>query len=110
MGTTARRVLIAAEPRVLGDALAAVLRANGDEVVLVLPGAALPSGCRFDVAVVTVAGLGLAPVALVLPDRLGNAGIGWVERPTASTGVQIDDADGVLSLLDEHAPRPASAR
>lgn len=104
--TSPRRVLIAAQPRVLAEALAAVLRGRGDDVVVVVPGTAPLEGASFDCAVVTDAGLRPAPVTVVLPDELGNAGKGWVQARDGTTAVQIDDATRVVELLDEHSPPP----
>lgn len=102
METSRRRVLIAAEPRLLAEALAAILRSAGDVVVVVPSETAPPAGGRFDVAVVTDAALRPAPVTVVLPDELGNAGTGLVHAPGGTISVYIDDADRVVELLDEH--------
>ena len=102
MGTSRRRVLIAAEPRVLAEALAAMLRSAGDDVVVVAAEKAPPTGGEFDAAVVTDAALRPARVTVVLPDELGNAGTGSVHGPGGTASVYIPDADRVVELLDEH--------
>ena len=108
MDRARRNVLIAAEPGVLAGALAAMVRSTGDDVVVVPTADAAPVGQQFDIAVVTEGDLGLAPVTIVLPDGSGNAGMGWIEKPSGSFPVQIDDADRVIELLAQHVPRLGS--
>lgn len=95
-------MLIAAEPRVLAEALAAMLRSAGDDVVVVAAETAPPTSSGFDAAVVTDAALRPARVTVVLPDELGNAGTGSVHGPGGTASVYIADADRVVELLDEH--------
>lgn len=101
----ARRVLLSVSPRMLSDALAEVLDADGaTEVVVVEPGGA-PEG-DFDAAIVT-AGVDPAdaPVVIRLPADTGST---VTVHTSADEGEEVIDlrvAGGIIDLLDQRVGR-----
>jgi hypothetical protein len=98
-----RRVLVAVEPAILGDALAGVLGSEGDDVdVIDLRDASAdgPAG-HYDAAIVTVVlphGID-ADVVIELPDHLGNPGTGSVRHGRITARVHLDGIDDLLDVL-----------
>lgn len=96
------RILLALEPAMLADAVAALLEEAGQDDVEVLAVGATPQG-RYDGAIVTVDLADLdAGVVIHLPDERGGAGIGRAETAVDHRDVELADVRAVLEVLDEH--------
>jgi hypothetical protein len=100
-GDVRSRVLVAVEPRLLGDVLAQVLSSAGDVVVVAEPEATIDLVGDFDAAVVTIdlpADVH-ADVVIHLPDDFGNVGTGAVTRAACRRNVEIMGLDDILLLI-----------
>jgi hypothetical protein len=100
-----RRVLVAVEPRVLGDVLARLLRHDHVDVdALAVDGGEVepPAAGHYDAAVVTITlpDSVTADVVLELPDTLGNAGEGRLRQDAATTPVPVDGPAAIIDLID----------
>lgn len=96
------RILVAVEPRLLGDAMATLLADAGQDDVEVLPEGGTPQG-HYDGAVVTIDLTGLdAEIVIRLPDDAGGAGTGTATTADEGRDVELLDVRSVLHLLDEH--------
>jgi hypothetical protein len=96
------RILVAVEPRLLADAMAALLSEADQDDVEVLPEGGVPEG-HYDGAVVTIDLTGLdAGVVIRLPDEEGSAGMGTATTRSEDRPVDLPDVRSVLDLLDEH--------
>jgi hypothetical protein len=94
------RILVAIEPKLLGDAMATLLTEADQDDVEVLPLGGSPTG-HYDGAVVTVDLAGLdAEVVIRLPDDAGGAGMGTATTRDQDREVYLRDARSVLLLLD----------
>lgn len=101
-----RRILLAVEPRVLGEVLAAVLREDANAEVIDLRDAPRPAGDHFDAAIVTIDLTGSvdADVVIELPDH-EVALRGSVTQGGEIDPVELDSLDALLALLDERLRR-----
>jgi hypothetical protein len=104
-----RRILLALDPGVLEGALARMLSTGfGDDLVQRGgPRRAIAAGV-FDVAVVCEElpdGVEAA-VVITLPDTRGSGGMGTVQRGEVVQEVSIADAERVVELIEQYAPRP----
>jgi hypothetical protein len=108
------RILVALEPAMFADAMAALLEKAGQDEVEVLAAGDQPHG-HYDGAIVTLDLTGLdADVVIHLPDELGGGGTGATTTATAERDVELVDVRSVLEVLDEHCatarPRAAALR
>lgn len=95
------RILVAVEPKLLADAMAALLVEAGQDDVETLDQGP-PSG-HYDGAVVTIDLTDLdAGFVIRLPDDVGGGGVGTASTPGEGRRVDLPDARSVLNLLDEH--------
>ena len=95
------RILVAVEPRLLADAMAALLVEAGQDDVEVLAPEEEPQG-HYDGAVVTFDLTGLdADVVIHLPNDRGGSGIGSTTTPDDGLrDVELADMRAVFDLLD----------
>jgi hypothetical protein len=106
------RILVALEPAILAEALAALLEQAGQDEVEVLAVGDDPRG-YYDGAIVTIDLTDLdAGVVIHLPDTSGGAGIGTTTTANEEREVDLVDARSVLELLDQHCATsvPRTAR
>ena len=109
MDYSARRILLAVDPRFLEGALATLLSARLDDEIVQLSQNPRPADGRYDVAVVSVQvpdGVH-ADVVITLPDTRGGAGVGTVRSGGVVHEVSISEAERLLELIEQHVPSPA---
>lgn len=96
------RILVALEPPMLADAMAALLEEAGQDDIEVLAAGEEPRG-HYDGAIVTLDLTDLdAGVVIQLPDASGGAGVGVASTEAEDQDVELTDVRSVLALLDEH--------
>ena len=109
MDRRGRRILLAVEPGVLEGALARLLSARFDEVVMAGRRGAPAADGGYDAAVVSdqlPEGV-RAHVVITLPDTRGSGGAGTVQNGKVIHDVGIGDAERVVELLEQYVPRRA---
>jgi hypothetical protein len=89
-----RRILLSVRPRVLGEALADVLRYIGADEVVVLDGGDASALGPFDAAIVTTVPRGLASRVIIR--------VPWVDGPPARGAASSGDDDASMKLVTLH--------
>jgi hypothetical protein len=102
---TRRRILLAVQPRILGDALAAVLDSVGlDEVLVSEPVAADRTSMSYDAAILSRPHAGVHADVVIEVAGVGDEARSHVVAGTLTEDVDLSTPQQLLSVLDRFCP------